>query len=232
MSCTRDRRRIARMFRRRDAVVVLLAANVLAPSLSAQWPAFPTPNVPKTADGKPNLLAPAPRTRDGKPDLSGIWENPGWRNLGNGVSGTGGSPGTPAVLPRGPGLFFDIGSGVPGEPPVPLTPLPRFRQPGFSQMPERSGFPSRVRGVGPRRLGLPSAVFGTFGVGNDGHCADSDGASTFAATRTITAAACRDIRAILRRSLVQDTEKALCVSLHLCSRAISASSAPIICRLP
>ena len=87
---------------------------MLAPSLSAQWPAFPTSNVPKTADGKPNLLAPVPRTRDGKPDLSGIWENPGWRNLGNGVSGTGGSPGTPAVLPRGPGLFFDIGSGVPG----------------------------------------------------------------------------------------------------------------------
>ncbi|HKH73547.1 MAG TPA: hypothetical protein VKA59_19445, partial [Vicinamibacterales bacterium] len=92
--------------------IVLIAATALAHPLSAQWPAFPTPNVPKTADGKPNLLAPSPRTADGKPDLSGIWENPGWRNLGNGVSGTGGSPGTPAVLPRGPGLFFDIGSGV------------------------------------------------------------------------------------------------------------------------
>ena len=42
--------------------------------------------------------------------------NPGWREIGagSGVSGTGGAPGTPAVLPRGPGLFFDIGSGVPG----------------------------------------------------------------------------------------------------------------------
>ena len=77
---------------RAAAVIVLVAANVLAPSLSAQWPAFPTSNVPKTADGKPNLLAPAPRTRDGKPDLSGIWENPGWRNLGNGVSGTASTP--------------------------------------------------------------------------------------------------------------------------------------------
>ena len=57
----------------------------------------------------------APRARDGKPDLSGIWSNPGWREIaGSGVSGTGGAPGTPAVLPRGPGLFFDIGSGVPG----------------------------------------------------------------------------------------------------------------------
>ena len=103
-----------RMFRRYAAVIALVAATVVAPSLSAQWPAFPTPDVPRTADGKPDLLAPAPRTRDGKPDLSGIWENPGWSDLGNSVSGTGGAPGRPAVLPRGPGLFFDIGSGVPG----------------------------------------------------------------------------------------------------------------------
>ena len=93
------------------AVVVTLSA-----SLAAQWPSFPTANVPRTADGKPNLLAPAPRAADGKPDLSGIWGSPGWREIGagSGVSGTGGAPGTPAVLPRGPGLFFDIGSGVPG----------------------------------------------------------------------------------------------------------------------
>jgi hypothetical protein len=33
----------------------------------------PTPGIPRTADGKPNLAAPAPRTPDGKPDLSGLW---------------------------------------------------------------------------------------------------------------------------------------------------------------
>jgi hypothetical protein len=104
------------------AIVVLVAAIALVSSLSAQWPAFPTPNVPRTGDGTPDLLAPAPRTRDGTPDLSGIWANPGWREIaaGSGVSGTGGAPGTPAVLPRGPGLFFDIGSGVPGG--LPLQP--------------------------------------------------------------------------------------------------------------
>ncbi|HEX5107010.1 MAG TPA: hypothetical protein VFV95_01125 [Vicinamibacterales bacterium] len=47
----------------------------LGPSLSAQWPEYKVPGVPRTADGKPNLNAPTPRTPDGKPDLSGIWEN-------------------------------------------------------------------------------------------------------------------------------------------------------------
>jgi hypothetical protein len=41
--------------------------------LAAQWLNQPTPGIPRTADGKPNLSAPAPRTPDGKPDLSGLW---------------------------------------------------------------------------------------------------------------------------------------------------------------
>jgi len=39
----------------------------------AQWLNQPTPGIPRTPDGKPNLSAPAPRTADGKPDLSGLW---------------------------------------------------------------------------------------------------------------------------------------------------------------
>jgi hypothetical protein len=39
----------------------------------AQWLDFPTPGIPRTPDGKPNLSAPVPRTADGKPDLSGVW---------------------------------------------------------------------------------------------------------------------------------------------------------------
>jgi len=38
-----------------------------------QWLHYPTENVPRKADGKPNLTAPAPRLPDGKPDLSGTW---------------------------------------------------------------------------------------------------------------------------------------------------------------
>src|SRR5215813_11229139 len=41
----------------------------------AQWLNYPTKGVPRTADGKPDMSAPAPRTADGKPDLSGMW---GW----------------------------------------------------------------------------------------------------------------------------------------------------------
>jgi len=42
-------------------------------SLTAQWPNHPTPGIPRTAAGKPNLSAPAPRSAEGKPDLSGVW---------------------------------------------------------------------------------------------------------------------------------------------------------------
>ena len=40
---------------------------------AAQWN-HPTSGIPRTADGKPNLSAPAPRTADGRPDLSGTWD--------------------------------------------------------------------------------------------------------------------------------------------------------------
>ena len=104
------------MICRRPAAVLVAIVGVSTAAPMAQWPPFPTPGVPRTAGGRPDLLAPAPRAANGRPDLSGVWRNPGWAEVaaGSGVSGTGGAPGTPAVLPRGPGLFFNIGSGVPG----------------------------------------------------------------------------------------------------------------------
>jgi len=53
------------------ASLIILSAS-LSP-LTAQWPARPTPGVPRTPAGKPDLSAPAPRSADGKPDLSGVW---------------------------------------------------------------------------------------------------------------------------------------------------------------
>src|SRR5215469_4148722 len=48
---------------------------VLGTPLMAQWLNYPTPGIPRTTDGKPNLSAPAPKMPDGTPDLSGVWEH-------------------------------------------------------------------------------------------------------------------------------------------------------------
>ena len=53
-------------------IIVIVCAMPM--TVSAQWLKYPTAGVPRTADGKPNMSAPAPRTPDGKPDLSGIWD--------------------------------------------------------------------------------------------------------------------------------------------------------------
>jgi hypothetical protein len=52
----------------------------LSGASAAQWLEYPTPGVPRTADGKPDLSAPAPRTADGRTDLSGMW---GWETRAN-----------------------------------------------------------------------------------------------------------------------------------------------------
>ena len=58
---------------RGHAIVVLTAVTLAALPGEAQWLNYLTPGIPRTADGKPNLAAPAPRTADGKPDFSGLW---------------------------------------------------------------------------------------------------------------------------------------------------------------
>ena len=62
----------------RYAISIILATA--SGSLYAQWFEYPTPGVPRTADGQPDLTAPAPRAADGKPDLSGMW---GWETRAN-----------------------------------------------------------------------------------------------------------------------------------------------------
>jgi hypothetical protein len=54
------------------AAVVLAAAALSIPA-PAQWLKLPTPGIPRTADGKPDLSAPAPRKADGTPSLAGMW---------------------------------------------------------------------------------------------------------------------------------------------------------------
>ena len=87
-----------------SVAVVLAAVMVMSSGIGAQWPSYPTPGVPRTADGKPILDGPAPRTADGKVDFSGIW------NLSFGGDGGGGG--------RGRGA----GAGAPPQPPPPADP--------------------------------------------------------------------------------------------------------------
>ena len=58
----------------RNWLAAALAVVACASSAPAQWLNYPTPGVPRTAGGAPNLNAPTPRTSDGRPDLSGMWE--------------------------------------------------------------------------------------------------------------------------------------------------------------
>ena len=95
----------------RVAAFACLVVVMLTPGpASGQWFQYPTADVPRTADGKPNLNAPAPRLADGKPDFSGLW-------------GTAVHIGCPpefekfvacgSELPGSP-LAIDLGTGMPG----------------------------------------------------------------------------------------------------------------------
>jgi hypothetical protein len=55
-------------------LTVVVGVAIGAVPATAQWLTYPTPNVPRTAAGAPNLDAPTPRAADGHPDLSGMWE--------------------------------------------------------------------------------------------------------------------------------------------------------------
>ena len=56
-----------------STVRIISLAVLFAVSAAAQWLHLPTPGLPRTSDGKPDLAAPAPKTSAGKPDFSGMW---------------------------------------------------------------------------------------------------------------------------------------------------------------
>lgn len=95
------------------AAVAAAFVVTLSPLLAAQWPHHPTPDVPRTASGDPDLNAPPPRTADGRPDLSGLWR---------GVGGLGRGQPPPDRPPEGPPVagFRDVAANLAGG--LPLTP--------------------------------------------------------------------------------------------------------------
>jgi len=109
---------------------VAIIVTTYSVSVAAQWPKHQAPGVPRDAEGRVRLDAPAPRLSDGKPDLSGNWIRfrgegafaaPELRGLVRNQAAAAQTPAPPAD-PNSPpiGAFWEIGANVPGG--LPLTP--------------------------------------------------------------------------------------------------------------
>ena len=95
------------------AAMMLAVLPIVAIRSVAQWPDYPAKQVPREADGKVKLDAPAPKAADGHPDLSGVWDLRGTGGRG-GPGGAGGAKGKAPELPPGTppnATFKNIGSG-------------------------------------------------------------------------------------------------------------------------
>jgi hypothetical protein len=113
MRNTRQSPRDARL----SALLFLFIAVIGVPAHSfGQWIHYPTADVPKKADGSPDLTAPAPRLPDGKPDFSGIWHaarrNPCTPELGRFIPCGIEIGGSPLAL----NLGVDLPGGLPYQP--------------------------------------------------------------------------------------------------------------------
>src|SRR5262245_25076612 len=110
------------------ALFIAAIVAVVPHAIRAQWPDFPSPDVPKTPDGKPNLQGPTPRTADGKPDFSGIWaagggggQRAGGAARGGGGGGQGQQGQAAAGTAAGQGQRAAGGAGTPPADGIPVS---------------------------------------------------------------------------------------------------------------
>jgi hypothetical protein len=85
----------------------------------AQWPDYPTRNVPRAADGSVDVNAPAPRTAWNTPDFTGLWEIIPGAIGGGAQSREVSQPELPQQADNQPpfATFFDIGANMEGGAP-------------------------------------------------------------------------------------------------------------------
>jgi hypothetical protein len=84
---------------------VLAVTSLIVTAAQAQWPEYPTPSVPRTAEGEVDLDGPVPRTADGHPDFSGLWR----AARGGGQTDAEPPAGTPPIAG-----FRDVGQNLEG----------------------------------------------------------------------------------------------------------------------
>jgi hypothetical protein len=111
----------------RRSIPAVIAASLLSLVVpaQAQWLNYKTPGIPRTADGKPNLSAPAPRMANGKPDFSGLWrtDNSTSAEVGKAMDAIKPQPWAAILAKKRKEELFKDAPGVLCLPPGPLVDL-------------------------------------------------------------------------------------------------------------